>query len=171
LLFFIGCNRERDSHIDQPPTTRSEQEDDRTLGVVSHDGRLKVYTRPVGFNKLELILDGAPEFVHALEMAPKAREPELDRGTWLVLVFAVVSVPDTRCILTAVSSGEELKRIEVGLRPFADYDDTKTWYGEYGSIESPLWLVMRNGKVLGSKKGVHSKVEILDFIKGALALD
>jgi hypothetical protein len=139
------------------------------LAVFDPKGKLKVYTRGIGPDKLELSLVDAPPYVHALEMAPPRREPELNRGTWLVLAYLVVSVPDARCIITAVRAAEKLDgKVQLGLRPLADYDETMTWYGDYGSLESPLWLVMHDGIVLRAEKGVRSEEEIIKLVKSSL---
>ena len=99
-------------------------------------------------------------------MAPAAREPELERGNWLVLAFAVVSVPDVACIPRAVQAVQTFEgKVQLGIRPFNDYDESRTWYQAYGNPESPLWLVVRNGVVVHEEKGPRSVEQVVNFVK------
>jgi hypothetical protein len=158
----VGC---ADQPPSQPVATAPLEKDNRTLGA--EHGPLKLYTEEVEPWKLRLSFENAPEYVHALEMAPAAREPVLDQGDWLVLVVATWSVPDVRCILTAIESLEKQKHnLRLGVRLFGDYQEIKVWYPEYdGTAATPLWVCYSGGKVVGARSGVLSADEITGLVK------
>jgi hypothetical protein len=117
--------------------------------------RPNIRLRKVSSNRFELLLDDAPPpaFVHMLQMAPRQREPDLDRGAWLVLVFSPVSAPDVRSIKEAIGAVQRVGRgIQLGIRPFYDYEETLTWYGRYGDPESPLWVIINRGYPTGESR-------------------
>src|SRR5262249_5834100 len=96
---------------------------EKHLLVRDTQGALKVYY--TGDDKFQLSFENAPPFVHGLALNPDKREPELNKGTWLVLVFATASQNDVRSIVTAVRGVKKLDRdVQLGLRPFRDYDET-----------------------------------------------
>jgi hypothetical protein len=133
---------------------------------------LRVYLQVDASGREVVTLANAPPYVHALEMAPARREPELDRGDWLVLVFAVASVPDVRAVREAVKAGRVFGgRVQVGVRPFGDYDETEAWCGSYGGTrESPLWLVLRDGRVVYREWGTRTAGQVELFVRTALGL-
>lgn len=120
--------------------------------------------------RFELTLEDAPPYVHALEMAPRAKEPKLDSGTWMVLTYAIFSVPDQKCIGVAVrGTGRYGGCVQLGLRPYLDYDEIKNWYPHYdGRPVHPLWLILKDGKVQREQEGPLSEDDVVKFIGGSL---
>jgi hypothetical protein len=106
----------------------------------------------------------APPFVHGLEQAPAEREPMLDRGTWLVMAFGYFSPNDFACIVLAVQCALNLadkgKPLQLGVRPFWRYEESKTWLGfEDDVIASPVWAVYKDGVLLGMETGLFYEGE------------
>jgi len=148
--------------------------DRRVLGAEDEKRHLRLYTEEIQPGKLQLSFDNAPSFVRPLEMAPATRELELGRGNWLVLAAGAWSVPDVRCIFTAIHVLEQpdfnKENLKLGVRLFDDYQEIKTWYPEYdGSAESPLWLCYSHGKVVGTRSGVLTKEQIADLVRNSFA--
>lgn len=102
-------------------------------------------------------------------MSPEHREPVFDHGRWLILVYAVWSRPDIESIPTAVEGVRKLGLdIQLGIRPFADYNEMYKWYPEYdGSAESPYWMYVKDGTLLEVRNGRMSEDELATFIKTA----
>jgi hypothetical protein len=119
----------------------------------------------------KLLLEREPEYCKALAMSPLKREPELEQGLWLILVFAVWSVPDRTCIDLALSVIKEFKGdVLLGVRPFDNYTEFNIWCPEvkekYGS---PIWLVLNNGNLLKEMVGVYSKEQLVQLLENVLA--
>ena len=95
----------------------------------------------------ELILEGEPPYCRVLPMAPVEREPELNRGLWLVLLFAAWSGPDRRAIPVALSVVKGFQgQVQLGIRKFSDHAEIKTWCPEVREQwGSPIWLILRDG--------------------------
>ncbi|MBO0696924.1 MAG: hypothetical protein J2P46_00890 [Zavarzinella sp.] len=89
----------------------------------------------------------------------------LDQGKWLVLAFAPASISDMASISPAIRAVCRMGgTVQLGLRPFLDYDEANSWYGKYGSPESPLWIAIRDGKVLRGKKGELKPEQIEELL-------
>jgi hypothetical protein len=139
-----------------------------TLLVSDNAKHIRVFAKPVAPDKMSIRIEGAPKNVRCFPMAPDAREPELRRGTWLILNFAIASVPDARSVVTAVRCANRLgQTVSVGVRPFSSYDELKSWCPQYvrPSAESPLWIVMKDGEILGDLSGVQTEDTLLAFVK------
>jgi hypothetical protein len=128
---------------------------------------VEVKGRPLAW---AVLFENAPDFVHALEMAPAAREPELSRGAWLVLAFGAFSVPDCNSIQPAVRAvARHSGAVQLGVRPFWDYAEMRTWFPDYGdSTTSPLWVVLKEGRVRAWDVGAFSEDEIDALLLKAL---
>ena len=102
-----------------------------------------------------LLLTNAPDNVAPLEMAPAAMETELSRGLWVVLVLAVWSAPDLAAIPLASKVGARLGRVAcVGIRPFDHQAEHAAWCPALSAtVPTPVWLVLRNGELLGHTSG------------------
>lgn len=105
-----------------------------------------------------------------LKMAPMKREPLLDSGTWLILLFAVWSAPDREQIATLMELDQQLlKGLQFGVRPFDDRVEFGSWCpalsDEWGS---PIWLLLRDGEVAGKLVGIREKPALEDWIKSVL---
>lgn len=114
--------------------------------------------------------ENAPSFVHSLPMAPLVREPELKQGTWVVIAVNVGSAPDVNSIGTAVKCLRKYKgRIQLGVRPFVEYEEITKWFPEYGNnFGSPLWLVLQDGKVRGWEAMPLTEEEFESFLSKTL---
>jgi len=134
-------------------------------------------------NQFRLWLDGEPDYVQALPMAPAKLEPELTRGDWLVLVFAVWSMKDIKAIQTAIEFAKKRNgEFKLGIRPFDRHEELKSWapmshlphhesttLAERGPAtspelfissdrsRSPLWLFLKDGVLIGEAAGPLSQ--------------
>lgn len=185
IIFWIlaGC--------DSPKNLRREQEQQKehaqipvereitewTYGIrrpayLEPNGGLAIYYNPINEDKYELQIEGAPPFVHPLRPKPDRMEPELKTGVWLIIVFPIVSHRDIACLAPAIRAATDLKRVvNVGIRPFEDYDETEQWYGEYGYTASPLWLILQEGEVLYETKGPLKQDEIRAMLEKHIPLE
>jgi hypothetical protein len=144
VLLTSGCGKSRDQS--------SVSDDEHTYY------QLKI--RHTDDGRYELHIKGAPPFVHSLPSRPEAIEPELKQGTWLIIVCSVVNDRGLHCVSPAIHAIEKRKSpINFGVRLFEEYDETKTWYKEYGWTAEPLWIVMKDGKVIHETKGVFEDVD------------
>jgi hypothetical protein len=108
--------------------------------------------------RLKVSFQGAPPFIHGLEQSPAEREPMLSKGTWLVMAYGFFSSNDVACIDPAVQRVMNLvdkgHPIQLGVRPFGQYEEQRTWLGAEYNYESPFWVVYRDGNVLGTANGL-----------------
>jgi len=121
-----------------------------------------------GSRRFAITLEGEPHNCHALAMAPSERETALNQGDWLVLVFAVWSGPDRNQITTAMEVAREVGgTIQVGIRPFDNKEELRAWCPE-AKIDwmSPIWLVIREGKLINEMCGPQSREKIVATLKG-----
>jgi hypothetical protein len=127
-----------------------------------------LYAKPTGGGRVDLEFEGAPAFVHPLKMAPGSVEPELARGRWVCLVYAVWSIPDVESIPIAVDAVKAVDHdIQLGIRPFSEYEEMTNLYPECDkSFESPYWILLEDGKSRGMKHGVLSRDEAIRFCDG-----
>jgi hypothetical protein len=126
--------------------------------------------RSVGPGKYQLVFEHAPGYVHALPMSPPAREPELNRGTWLVLAYHPSSVPDANSVDQAVRLTVARRgTIKLGVRPCVTREDFTDWFPECRHrYETPVWLVLRDGRLCGWETGPLSDAKLRDFVSEAL---
>jgi hypothetical protein len=131
-------------------------------------------TKPYQFirtpTECAVVPDHAHAYVLPLKMAPVKREPVLDRGTWLILLFAVWSAPDREQIATLMEIDQQLtKDLQFGVRPFDDRLEFRSWCptlsDEWGS---PIWLLLRDGEVAGKLVGTREKPELEHWITTVL---
>jgi hypothetical protein len=119
-----------------------------------------------------ITLTGESSYSHALDAAPSGREAGLNRGNWLVMAFAVWSIPDNLAIQTAL---DVIKRfggkLNLGLRPFDYSEELDAWCPglEYGG-QSPLWVLLRDGEVCMTRSGILAIDELAELIGGACDL-
>src|SRR5438876_866947 len=100
-------------------------------------------------------------------MAPSEIEPELREGDWLVLVAAVWSGPDIAAISTALSAVKESGgRVKLGIRPFDKYEEVSEWCPDVTDTHpTPLWLILRDGRLSGVEHGVRTVDQIREMIR------
>ncbi|BBJ23430.1 hypothetical protein [Candidatus Nitrotoga sp. AM1P] len=113
-----------------------------------------------------ITLTDEPSYAHALDAAPSARELELNTGNWLVMAFAVWSIPDNLAIQTALDVAKRFSgKLNLGLRPFDDMEEVGTWCPdlEYGG-QSPLWVLLRDGEVCLKRSGILAVDELVEVI-------
>lgn len=111
-------------------------------------------------------------YAHALDVAPFAREPQLNMGNWLVMAFAVWSIPDNLAIQTALDVAKRFGgKLNLGLRPFDYSKELDAWCPglEYGG-QSPLWVLLRDGEVCMTRSGILAVDELAELIGGACDL-
>jgi hypothetical protein len=58
--------------------------------------------------------------------------------------------------------------VQLGVRPFKDYDESESWFGPYGDIESPLWVIFKDSKIIHSERGNRTQAEVTAMVKSAL---
>ncbi|MDP1681562.1 MAG: hypothetical protein Q8L39_07275 [Burkholderiales bacterium] len=82
-----------------------------------------------------ITLTGESAYSHALDAAPSAREPELNTGNWLVMAFAVWSIPDILAIQTALDVAKRFSgKLNLGLRPFDYPEELGAWCPGLGAV-------------------------------------
>jgi len=131
---------------------------------------MSYHVKSLAGGSYKLVFEDEPAYCKALVMSPLAKESELTQGLWLVLLFAVWSVPDRSNIGVALSVVKEFNgKVFLGVRPFDNHDEIKKWCPEvkekYGS---PIWLVMKNGKLLKERTGLYSKEELKNLIQSVI---
>jgi hypothetical protein len=135
------------------------------------DSRFRFRLVPVDLEKplWKLQLENAPPWVHALEMAPAARESELNQGKWIIIAFSVSSAADTQCIPWAVSAvAPYCGRVQLGIRPLWNRREITAWFPEYGDRRAtPVWILLDNGKVQGWKAEKLTEKETTEFLASA----
>lgn len=114
----------------------------------------------------KVVLDGEPSYSTALEAAPPARETELNEGLWLVMAFAVWSVPDVVAIQTALDAAKHFEgKVKLGLRPFDSFEEFDTWSSETSDGSSPVWIVLSNGEKCWEHRGYVTVDALVDAIE------
>ncbi len=116
-----------------------------------------------------IVLTGEPPYFHALVAAPSGREPELNTGNWLVMAFAVWSIPDNLAIQTALEAAKRFGgKFNLGLRPFDDFKEFGAWCPHLEDDgRSPKWVLIRDGKVCMEHSGILTIEELVEVIEGA----
>ena len=110
-----------------------------------------------------------------LESKPLSIEPELLRGKWLMVIYSTLSAED---ISTAHRCPEIARRLDgelrVAVRRTRDFTETGKWLPRYDEMEphaSPLWVLMRDGVVMGWYAGGMSDAEAIAFVHSGLKLE
>ena len=121
--------------------------------------------------KPQVVLRDEPPYCKALEAAPPLREPELETGTWLILCFAAWSMPDISAIAIALEAAKSLSGgVQLGLRPFEDAGEHAAWCPAIrDEFASPLWVVLSDGRVCATRKGLMTAEALVVFVKLACA--
>ncbi|MGH2886147.1 MAG: hypothetical protein ACRDPA_26200 [Solirubrobacteraceae bacterium] len=123
-----------------------------------------------GYGRPAVSLTDEPPFCHALAARPFAREAELDRGLWLVIVVAAWSAPDVEAVRTAIDAVARFQgRVQLGVRPYDDPDEVETWCPELRDAGgSPMWAILDDGVVVAVDGGIRSADQLVATIKRAL---
>ena len=110
----------------------------------------------------ELILSGEPAYCHALPAKGTALPPGTKAGRWLLMAFAVWSVPDVAAVQVALDLARSLGgRLNLGLRPYDDPDELRGWCpGVTLEGNGPFWILLRDGRVAGWCTGMRSADEL-----------
>jgi len=150
--------------------------------------------QPIEGDKWKLVFSDEPSYIHALEMAPESREPELNTGVWLVVTFPVWSGPVRHSVRAAIACAKDHGgKFQLGVRPFDSHDEIYKWWpggeapaagkvlltvrGEPQRQEihistdpssSPMWLVLRDGQVVHQGAGPRSKEQLSELMQAAL---
>jgi hypothetical protein len=105
--------------------------------------------------KFCITLKDEPPYCRGLVSAPRAREPELDQGTWLVLCFAGWSGPDVAAVQVALDAAKRMGgRLNLGVRPYDYREEHAAWCTEIKDQRgSPIWVLLHNGDVLWWRTG------------------
>lgn len=113
-----------------------------------------------------ITLSDESPYSHALRAAPSAREPELNKGNWLVMTFAVWSTPDNLAIQTALDVAKRFGgKFNLGLRPFDDAEEFGAWCPDIEEDgQSPLWVLLRDGEVCMKRSGILTVDELVELI-------
>lgn len=149
--------------------------------------------QPIEGDKWKLVLCDEPSYIHALEMAPEAMEPELNTGVWLVVAFPVWSGPVRDSVRAAITCAKDHGgQFQLGIRPFDSHDEIIKWWplreaptagrvllavrNEPPKLEVhmsadpsniPMWLVLRDGQVIHQEAGPRSKEQLSDLLSTA----
>ena len=120
--------------------------------------------------RLSIVLEDEPSYCEALASTPPSREPELDRGTWLVLCFAGWSGPDVAAVHVALDAARRLGgRVNLGLRPYDDREEHEAWCPEIKDVTgSPIWVLLRGGDVRWWRSGELTVNDLLAALKPLL---
>jgi hypothetical protein len=135
-----------------------------------------------------------PKYIRALMIAPEAREPELESGAWLIVVFAVWSGHDRRAVCDAVAFAKEYGGVfQLGARPYDFPEELRSWWPQPSApiigksiltlvdepdrkeihisgdpTGSPAWLILKDGQVVHQAVGRRSKSELRQMVQGIL---
>ena len=155
VALLLGCGT-------RPASTSSAVNSTVQLMYTDKASGSSVSYKPAGEENIQLILRDVPSYVHPLEMAPKEAEKQIQTGRWLILTFAVWSVPDIQCIGDALREARKHEgKIQLGLRPFSDSKEMRAWIPGYvDSGESPVWTVLEDGKVIAVVAGKLSNKDL-----------
>ena len=130
----------------------------------------------------------APDNLLGLRMSPDQLEPELAKGDWLVLCFAIWDSRDRPTIALASNIAIEYPAMQVAVRPFEVPDEFDSWAPEFqinieavvesstvdgrvairlssNSSDHPMWLKLRDGKLIEVLIGSRSFDEVTEFVR------
>jgi len=118
-----------------------------------------------------LVLEGEPDYCHVLATAPNEREPELNEGRWLILLYAAWSGPDRRAITVALSVVQEFHGdVQLGIRQFSDHDEFRKLHPKVKERwRSPVWLILEDGRVREELAGFREHGELKVALERAMA--
>lgn len=143
----------------------------------------------------EIHLEGEPDYVVPLQIAPTSLEDEMEKGKWLVVSMSVWSMHDIQAGHRAI---EVIRQrgglVKLGLRPFNDPRENMAWIPGsrfrssaeqlhvsvsdrdgfrqvtlQGNVDaSPIWILLSEGEVVGVRHGRLSAIEIDEFVSELL---
>jgi len=121
--------------------------------------RIDQSTDPVQF-----IFADEPEYCHALNRNNIAKY--ISKGLWIVYYCAQWSIPDLSGVETALGLAKSLNgAAQLGICAFDDFADIAERHTEVTErYVSPLWVVSRDGAVLGWLSGLGVCDTIRDII-------
>jgi hypothetical protein len=176
VLLAVSCSPQQQPEAKTTPTQNAGDPVTEPIGEglqrIPVDAKTTILIRAGISNENELTLsfDNAPENVRPLPMKPKQREPILNRSVWVVMACATWSQNDLADMPEAIRAAKLLNpRASFGIRLFDDYEEIKSWFPEYpNSFGSPLWVILRDGKVVEWREGCMKRDEIVDFVQKAI---
>jgi hypothetical protein len=120
--------------------------------------------------RYDFLLKDEPLYCKSLPGTPLELRQELARGLWLVLVFAVWSGPDREAVQTALSAVKLFGgRVQLGLRAFDRHEEVRAlWPHVKESLGSPIWLILRDGKLLEEHVGAFSRRVVTNWLRQVL---
>lgn len=121
--------------------------------------------------RVAISMEGEPAYCHALRQAPASRETQLDRGTWLLLAFAIWSGPDRTAIDVALEVVKGFHgQVNLGVRPFDDHAEFKTWGRVAERYGSPIWLLLSDGALLAERVGLLQADDLSNWTRLATGI-
>ena len=150
--------------------------------------------RSIGHDKFELVLSDEPSYIHALQMAPDCREPELDLGLWLLVVFPVWSSPVRQSVRAALACAiDHAGKFQLGIRPFNSHEEISKWWPLSNApspgqtliavsdepspreihistdpTSYPIWLVFRDASVVHQGRGPRTEEHLSQLMQTVL---
>ena len=114
----------------------------------------------------KLILSGEPAYCHVLAANATTPEPDIRAGQWLLMAFAVWSVPDVAAVQAALDLARSLDgELNLGLRPYDDTDELRGWCpGVTLDGNGPFWILLRDGAVCRYKAGIFTADELREAV-------
>lgn len=135
-----------------------------------------------------------PDYIHALQMAPEAMEPELGSGIWLIVAFPVWSGPVRDSVRASVACAKRYGgKFHLGVRPFDYHEEMIRWWpadetpagGEMtvtlqdaphrrevhittDNSTDPIWLVLKDGRVIHRAAGPRSAEQLNEMMYGII---
>jgi hypothetical protein len=113
-----------------------------------------------------LILSGEPAYCHVLGANLTASEPDISIGNWLLMAFAVWSVPDVEAVQVALELAHSMGgKLNLGLRPYDDPDEIHGWVSAVTpESNGPFWILLRDGVVCYYRTGIFTVDELREAI-------
>ncbi len=145
-------------------------------------------------NTWELVFSDEPEYIHALQMAPKEMEPELSSGIWLVVTFPVWCGPARDSVRAALCCAKGYSGMfQLGVRPLYFHQEIYNWWPSSetppaaetslavrnepprleirlstDSSSNPIWLVLQDGQVTYQGIGPRSKEQLSQLMQTSI---
>jgi hypothetical protein len=113
-----------------------------------------------------ITLTGEPSYCHALDGTTSEGELDFDDGIWLVMDFAVWSMPDVTAVQTALDTARYFDGpLNLGLIPYDDSEDLDAWpWHDDSNDPGPHWVLMRDGVVTWRHNGIPTLDELIDVV-------